>query len=679
MQNPLLLPRNRRITPTKNEFNLRNIPLVREDANLFNSQRAVCRSHDWQKQSFRAVIQGENRGSLLENPHRAKRVLEVAHSQLQVQWVYMKRTHYCKQLTESCVSKMVKVCGWVHHRRDHGGIIFIDLRERTGLLQVVFHPEQEALFKRAESLRNEYVIAVEGQLVLRPEGTENKHISTGTIELRATELTILNTSLALPFPIDDYVPVSEEVVLRYRYLDLRRLDTQARFLLRAQVASCIRRFLEEKGFLELETPVLTKATPEGARDYLVPSRVHAGQFYALPQSPQLFKQILMMAGFDRYYQLVRCFRDEDLRADRQPEFTQLDMELSFCDEKDVQEITETLIFNLFKVFLKIELPKPFPRLSYAQAMRDYGSDKPDCRISLKLIDIADLVQQVEFKVFSEPAQDPQGRVSALRVPAGADLTRKSIDEYTEYVKQFGAQGLAYIKVGHRDLSSTEGLQSPILKFFSSSVINAILDRVEAQANDIVFFVAGKASIVSEALGALRVKCGQDFKLVKDGFAPLWVVDFPLFEFVEKERRWKALHHPFTAPQVQEVDELIAGTATCFSRAYDVVLNGFEVGGGSIRIHDSKLQSAVFEILNISAKEQEEKFGFFLEALRYGCPPHGGIALGLDRLVMLMTGSRSIRDVIAFPKTQTAICPLTHAPSAVSAEQLTELSIQIQKK
>lgn len=590
----------------------------------------------------------------------------------------MQRTHYCSQLSENLLKKTVQVAGWVHHRRDHGGILFVDLRDRSGLLQLVFNPEQTTLFKQAEGLRNEYVIAVEGQVALRPAGTENKQLKSGKIELQVYKLTILNSASPLPFSIDTYTPLSEEVALRYRYLDLRRPDMQARFILRTKVVSLIRRFLEEKNFLELETPILTKATPEGARDYLVPSRVHPGSFYALPQSPQLFKQLLMMSGFERYYQIVRCFRDEDLRADRQPEFTQLDMELSFCDEKTIQDLTESLITYLFKEILQISLPQPFLRMCYHEAMQRYGSDKPDLRIPLELIDIADLVKAIEFKVFADPAADLQGRVAALRIPNAADLTRKTIDEYTHYVSIFGAKGLAYIKVNDRN-KGLEGLQSPILKFMPESVVTAILERVGAQTGDIIFFGAGKAKIVSDSLGALRVKCGHDFKLVKAGFSPLWVVDFPLFEFDEKEQRLYALHHPFTAPQVEDVDDLQAKSATCLSRAYDMVLNGCEIGGGSIRIHDTHIQAAVFDLLAITAQEQKDKFGFLLEALKYGCPPHGGIAFGLDRLVMLMTGASSIRDVILFPKTQAARCPLTEAPNPVSAAQLNELSIQVRKK
>lgn len=590
----------------------------------------------------------------------------------------MKRTHYCGQITENQVNEKVCVSGWVHHRRDHGGIIFIDLRDRSGLLQVVFNPEQAALFAQAEGLRNEYVITVTGPLVLRPSGTENKQLTSGKVELHATDLTIHNSAAPLPFSIDGYTPVSEEVALRYRYLDLRRPEMQARFLLRTQVVAFIRRFLEEQGFLELETPILTKATPEGARDYLVPSRVHPGEFYALPQSPQLFKQLLMMAGFDRYYQVVRCFRDEDLRADRQPEFTQLDMELSFCDEQTIQAITETLIVQLFKTVLNVDLPQPFPKMSYAEAMRRYGSDKPDLRIALELVDIADLVKEVEFKVFSAPANDEKGRVALLRVPSGAEFTRKMIDDYTAHCAIYGAKGLAYIKVLDR-AQGLAGLQSPILKFLPEPVIEAILERAQARTGDILFFGAGDFKRVSESLGALRLKIGHDLNQVQPGFHPLWVVDFPLLEFDDKAQRWQALHHPFTAPQTSDVSTFQAHPGTCLSRAYDMVLNGCEIGGGSIRIHDAALQSAVFELLAISEQEQQEKFGFLLEALKFGCPPHGGIAFGLDRLVMLMTGARSIREVIAFPKTQTASCPLTQAPSAVSPEQLKELFLQIQKK
>lgn len=589
----------------------------------------------------------------------------------------MLRTHYSQELNQNLVNQTVQVCGWVHHRRDHGGIIFIDLRDRSGLLQVVFNPEQADLFKQAETLRNEYVVQIGGKVRLRPKGTENPHLKSGKIELSATALTILNTSAPLPISIDAYTPVSEEVALRYRYLDLRRPEVQERFRLRTEVVRMMRRFYEERGFLDIETPVLTKATPEGARDYLVPSRVHPGGFYALPQSPQLFKQLLMMSGFDRYYQIVRCFRDEDLRADRQPEFTQLDMEMSFCNEEDIQTLNESLIRHLFKELLNVTLPDPFPRMSYATAMQRYGSDKPDLRIPFELVDINDLVKDIDFNVFSSPANDAKGRVTALRIPKGADLSRKAIEDYTQYVAIFGAKGLAYIKVLDRT-RGVEGLQSPILKFISVTIIESILERIKAESGDIIFFGAGKAKRVSESLGALRVKLGHDLKCIKNEWCPLWVVDFPLFEFDTEEKRWQALHHPFTAPKLNEVSELRANPESCLSRAYDMVLNGCEIGGGSIRIHDTAMQSAVFDLLDINEAEQQEKFGFLLKALKFGCPPHGGFAFGLDRLVMLMTGAKSIRDVIAFPKTQTASCPLTEAPSSVSEQQLKELSLQIRK-
>lgn len=590
----------------------------------------------------------------------------------------MLRTHYSQELNQNLVNQTVQVCGWVHHRRDHGGIIFIDLRDRSGLLQVVFNPEQADLFKQAETLRNEYVVQIGGKVRLRPKGTENPHLKSGKIELSATELTILNTSAPLPISIDAYTPVSEEVALRYRYLDLRRPEVQERFRLRTEVVRMMRRFYEERGFLDIETPVLTKATPEGARDYLVPSRVHPGEFYALPQSPQLFKQLLMMSGFDRYYQIVRCFRDEDLRADRQPEFTQLDMEMSFCNEEDIQTLSESLIRHLFKELLNVTLPDPFPRMSYATAMQRYGSDKPDLRIPFELVDINDLVKDIEFNVFSGPANDAKGRVTALRIPKGADLSRKAIEDYTQYVAIFGAKGLAYIKVLDRT-RGMEGLQSPILKFIPVKIIESILERVKAESGDIIFFGAGKAKRVSESLGALRIKLGHDLKFIKHEWYPLWIVDFPLFEFDAEEKRWQALHHPFTAPKLNEVSELQANPESCLSRAYDMVLNGCEIGGGSIRIHDTAMQSAVFDLLDINEAEQQEKFGFLLKALKFGCPPHGGLAFGLDRLVMLMTGAKSIRDVIAFPKTQTASCPLTEAPSPVSEQQLKELSLLIRKK
>jgi aspartyl-tRNA synthetase len=569
------------------------------------------------------------------------------------------------------------VCGWAHHRRDHGGVIFIDLRDREGLVQVVFNPQNQETFKQAESVRNEYVLAICGRVKARPTGTVNANIASGQIEIEATTITILNQSEPLPFSLDDHVPVSEDVRLRHRCLDLRRQEMQKRLQLRAKVARLIRQFLDNHGFLDIETPMLTKATPEGARDYLVPSRTHPGSFFALPQSPQLFKQLLMMSGFDRYYQIVRCFRDEDLRADRQPEFTQLDIETSFIDETTLQQLMEDMVRLLFKECLQIELPKPFPRLPYAEAMQRYGSDKPDLRIPLELVDIDDLLKNVDFKVFSGPANDPKGRVIALRLPQGCELSRKEIDDYTAFVAIYGAKGLAYIKVNDRHTGAT-GLQSPILKFLPEDVTEAILQRTQAQTGDIIFFGADKYTIATEALGALRVKLGHDRGLLQGEWAPLWVDDFPMFQWDEKENRWESLHHPFTAPKVMDVAEVRRDPGACVSRAYDMVLNGIEVGGGSMRIYRAELQSAVFELLGIGTELAKEKFGFLLDALKYGCPPHGGIAFGLDRLVMLMAGVNSIREVIAFPKTQTAACPLTNAPTQVNEAQLRELGIKLRK-
>jgi len=586
------------------------------------------------------------------------------------------RTHYCGELNRQNIDQEVSVCGWVNRRRDHGGVIFVDLRDNKGILQVVFDPDDAEMFALAESLRNEFVLKVSGKVRIRPEGTINKDMPTGEIELLAQDLQVLNTSETPPFQLDDD-DVHDDIRLKYRYIDLRRPDMQQRMQLRARVTHYLRSSLEQQDFIDIETPMLTKATPEGARDYLVPSRTHSGSFFALPQSPQLFKQLLMMSGMDRYYQIVRCFRDEDLRADRQPEFTQLDIETSFMDEDGIMSIMETMMRGLFKTVMDEDIDGPFQRMSYAEAMERFGSDKPDLRIALELKTVSDLLADVEFKVFSGPANDAQGRVAALRVPGGNALTRKEIDVYTEYVGRYGARGLAYIKCNDIE-QGRDGLQSPILKFLPDEAISEILLRTDAQSGDLIFFGADKANIVNESLGALRIKVAQDLDLVEQGWRFLWVVDFPMFEHDERENRWTALHHPFTAPSTTDADELEANPGNMLSRAYDMVLNGTELGGGSIRIHDVDMQQRVLKLLGIDEQEAEQKFGFLLNALKYGCPPHGGIAFGLDRLVMLMAGASSIRDVMAFPKTQTAACLLTQAPSPVSDKQLKELSIRLRK-
>ena len=585
------------------------------------------------------------------------------------------RSHYCGQVDESLIGQQVTLAGWVNRRRDHGGVIFVDLRDREGLVQVVFDPDDPQLFADAERLRSEYVICVEARVRARPAGTTNPNIASGAVEVLARKLVLLNRSEPLPFQLDEHV--SEEVRLRYRYLDLRRDEMNQRLRLRHRVTSAMRRYMDDNGFLDIETPMLTKATPEGARDYLVPSRTHHGKFFALPQSPQIFKQLLMVSGFDRYYQIVRCFRDEDLRADRQPEFTQLDIETSFLSQDQIMALMEGLIREVFAKVIESPLPAPFPRMSYAEAMRRYGSDKPDLRVPLELVDVADLVAGCDFKVFAAPAASPSGRVAALRAPGGAALSRKEIDDYTAYVARYGAKGLAYIKVNER-AKGRDGLQSPITKFLSDEALAGILERTGAQDNDLVFFGADSAKVVSDALGALRLKLGHDLKLVEPGWRPLWVVDFPMFEWDADEKRWAAMHHPFTAPKLDDPAALAADPGAAVAKAYDMVLNGSEVGGGSVRIHREEMQSAVFSLLGIAPDEARLKFGFLLDALKFGAPPHGGLAFGLDRLVMLMAGAESIRDVIAFPKTQTAACPLTDAPTAVSERQLKELNIRVRQ-
>lgn len=587
------------------------------------------------------------------------------------------RTEYNAKITENYIDQQVEVCGWVHRRRDMGGVIFIDLRDRSGLVQVVFEPDNAELFTRAERLRSEFVIQVKGSVRKRPEGMENSELSSGKIEIIADQLTVFSAAETPPFPIDEHHAVGEEVRLRYRYIDLRRPEVFEKFKFRSKLTHAMQHALEKHEFINVETPFLTKSTPEGARDFLVPSRTHHGAFYALPQSPQLFKQLLMVAGFERYYQFARCFRDEDLRADRQPEFTQLDLEMSFVDENAVQAVVEDLFHHIFKEALNKELPNPFPRMTYADAMLRYGTDRPDLRIPLELIDIGELVKDVEFKVFAGPANDANGRVVALRVPKGSELSRKAIDDYGVFVGTHGAKGLAYFKVN--DVSAgANGVQSPITKFLPDTVVTDILTKVGAQTGDVIFFGADKTAIVNEAMGALRVKLGNDLDMVEAGWRPLWVVDFPLFERDEANQRWTAIHHPFTSPTNDDPQVLLADPGNALSRAYDVVINGLEIGGGSIRIHSSEMQQRVFQLLGMSEQQIQDKFGFLVDALRYGCPPHGGFAFGFDRLVMVMTGSTSIREVIAFPKTQTGACLLSSAPASVDQMQLQELGVSVKR-
>ena len=583
------------------------------------------------------------------------------------------RSHFCGTVTEDLVGESVTLCGWVHRRRDHGGVIFIDLRDRSGLVQVVFDPDTIDAFATAEEVRPEYVLRTVGRVRGRPEGTVNPEMATGAVEVLGESLEVLNVARTPPFQLGDE-DVGEETRLRYRYVDLRRPEMFARLKTRSRITRAMREFLDAEGFVDIETPMLTRATPEGARDYLVPSRTHPGRFFALPQSPQIFKQLLMMAGFERYYQIVRCFRDEDLRADRQPEFTQLDIETSFLDVEGIIGLMEMLIRHVFNRVLGVSLPDPFPRMTYDEAMSRYGIDRPDLRIPLELVEVGDLVASCEFKVFSGPANDSAGRVAALRAPGAGGLARSAIDDYTRFVGIYGAKGLAYIKVNDR-AAGRGGLQSPIVKFLSDDALEGIIERTGATDGDLVFFGADRSTVVNDALGALRVKLGEDFGLVEDGWKILWILDFPMFEWDPAEKRHVALHHPFTAPDTDDRDAIEANPSALGSRAYDMVLNGSEIGGGSIRIHRRDVQQAVFHVLGIGEEEARERFGFLLDALEYGCPPHGGIAFGLDRIAMLMTGSSSIRDVIAFPKTQTANDPLTGAPGPADPRQLRELSIR----
>lgn len=586
------------------------------------------------------------------------------------------RSHYCGNINADLIDQEITLNGWVDRRRDHGGVIFLDLRDREGIVQVVFDPDTQEHFERADKVRSEYVVQVKGRVRARDEAAVNPNMATGEIEVLGKELVILNAAATPPFQLDEHVSVGEDVRLKYRYIDLRRPEMLERLKLRSRITSVLRRFLDDNGFLDIETPILTKATPEGARDYLVPSRTHEGQFFALPQSPQLFKQLLMVSGMDRYYQIAKCFRDEDLRADRQPEFTQIDLETSFMSDEEIMAITEAMIRELFKEVKGIDLGE-FPRMPYAEAMDRFGSDKPDLRIPLELVDVNDLMQQVDFKVFNGPANDPDGRVAALKVTGGAQISRKQIDAYTKFVSIYGAKGLAWVKVNDK-AAGIEGLQSPILKFMPDDIVLQMMDRLEVVDGDIVFFGADKEKIVNEALGALRCKVGEDLGMIEGEWAPLWVVDFPMFEKTSDGKHWTSLHHPFTAPSCSP-EELEANPGTALSKAYDMVLNGTELGGGSVRIHESNMQQAVFRVLGIDEAEQEEKFGFLLDALKFGAPPHGGLAFGLDRLVMLMTGASSIRDVIAFPKTQSAACVMTDAPSVADNAQLRELNIRLREK